>query len=155
MYYICQKQGRKYGVKDTKDNTIEFYTEEQLRAISTKCKLKVFGLRYDSIGVINITVSSFPNLIEGYLIPYLRRGGIYIMDDDNQYESSTGTYSTRFIGDFDAWSGDDEDICDADTINPKVAKTIRELCASFSRRTGFEVHWSSDCCKAWSTFTIS
>lgn len=55
MYIICSKKGNKYGIKDTNDGVVEFYTKEQIDVIVRKHKLKIKG--YDN-GVISVQSSS-------------------------------------------------------------------------------------------------
>lgn len=55
MYIICSKKGNKYGIKDTNDGVVEFYTKEQIDVIVRKHKLKIRG--YDN-GVISVQSSS-------------------------------------------------------------------------------------------------
>lgn len=50
MYFICDKKGDKYGVKDTKDGIVEYYTEGQLSEIVRTTELVIIG--YEGFGII-------------------------------------------------------------------------------------------------------
>lgn len=43
MFYICEKVGDKFGVKDTRDGVVEYYTSEELNSIKKTSGLKLFG----------------------------------------------------------------------------------------------------------------
>ena len=50
MYYICDKKGNKYGVKDSSDGVVEYYTEAQLYNIVKNTELAIFGV--EGFGII-------------------------------------------------------------------------------------------------------
>lgn len=53
MFYICEQNGDKYGVKDIIDGTVEYYTEPELRKINET--IKVFGVRKKTCAVIDLS----------------------------------------------------------------------------------------------------
>lgn len=59
----------------------------------------------------------------------------------------------RFLGGYDAWSGD-EDICDADILSPKVGNKVTSLTKGYCKKNGykdFKIEFSTSE-KAWSYF---
>lgn len=59
----------------------------------------------------------------------------------------------RFLGGYDAWSGD-EDICDADILSPKIGKKVSSFVKGYCKNKGykdFKIEFSTSE-KAWSYF---
>lgn len=44
MFKIVEKKGNKYGVKDTKDGVVEWYTANEILAVQKKFNLKIDGI---------------------------------------------------------------------------------------------------------------
>lgn len=81
----------------------------------------------------------------------LRREGLGWKED---IEMEGGTcFSCRFIGGFGAWSGADEDICDADVLDRAVAKRINTVVAEVRKQldSKHKLTWNTGE-KAWTYF---
>lgn len=55
---------------------------------------------------------------------------------DERFDANELCYSCRFLGGFSAWSGDDEDICDADKVSSNVTKALEEVLDEFNSNNG-------------------
>lgn len=47
MFYVCDKKDGKFGVKDSRDGVIEYYTADELDKIKADSGCRVFGSRKD------------------------------------------------------------------------------------------------------------
>lgn len=43
MFYVCEQKDYKFGVKDTRDNVVEYYTADELNRFKEDLGIKVFG----------------------------------------------------------------------------------------------------------------
>ena len=146
----------KFLVKDSKDGVIEAYTKGQLTDIEDKYKVKIVGLSYDfrkreyQFRPIKLKyIVSFYWLVEYKFVPWLRYYGVEIMEEVDCSEDNL-TCETRFLGGYGAWSGD-EDLCDADTLDREVYKSVVSACKSFEEETGVKVSFCTGE-KAWTYF---
>ena len=53
MFYVCEKKGNKWGIKDTKDNTVEYYTEEEIIEIVSNGWAEINGVTRQGISIVN------------------------------------------------------------------------------------------------------
>ena len=117
MYIICSKKGNKYGIKDTTDGVIEFYTKEQIDVMVRKYKLKIKGY---SNGVISIQSSSskvkkpvkessFEEIINEFFYLMKNASPYY----DKQVEVDNGYAAVR---DWGSWHIPEEAYLDEDDI---------------------------------------
>ena len=143
MYYVCDKKDGKYGIKDTKDGVVEYFTRAQIAKMYGK--LKILGVKKDfttsklKIVVIKYNYSSASMLVD-HLERYIKGQNVrdlghdrYVTDESNQLR-----YETRFLGGFGAWSGS-EDLCDAEVLDSKVYTAVRKACKEFEKATGVSV----------------
>lgn len=157
MFYIYGKKDGKYGVKDTNDGVIEYYTKAQIKKICDSGKVKIIGVRQDYTKQTMIIVPiqfnySSVNELSAHFQRYLKDKGVRNVDMEEQFcdDSTEVGFSVRFLGGFDAWSGD-EDICDADVLDRKVGNLIKQACKEFEKSTGVSVSFCTGE-KAWTYF---
>lgn len=161
MFYVCEKSSDgRYGIKDTFDMTVEYYTRSQLVRILESSQIKILGISYNYINrKYSFNVISFrggylsslrADIVDDEFIPLLRKAGVYVDISETRYDEDRLLFETRFIGGYDAWSGD-EDICDADVLDRSISNTISKVCTEFTKRTGIKVSWCTGE-KAWSYF---
>lgn len=142
MFYVCSKKDGKYGVKDTNDGVIVYCTKAEIKKVCDCEKVKIVGVRQD-LGkqTMSVVPIQFNYSSVGYLVWHLQR---YLKDkgirnvgmEERLYDNSNKVgFSVRFLGGFDAWSGD-EDICDADVLDRKVGNLVRQACKEFEKETG-------------------
>lgn len=81
----------------------------------------------------------------------LRREGLG-WKEGREMEGGT-CFSCRFIGGFGAWSGAEEDICDADVLDRKVGAVIKMVVDSLKKELGkgHDLYWTTGE-KAWVYF---
>lgn len=167
MFLIVDKRDGKYGVKDTDDNTVEYYTSAKILAFSKQ--VKIFGVHYDykkQKDVITVTknissfISSFNDLVEYSFQRCLRQ---YVSDWDsfysNVYEEKcnggiNSTWEVRFLGGFGAWNDGSEDICDAENMSKEVRKLVIKACEEYYKNTGIFVSFCTGE-KAWTYFNFN
>lgn len=77
MFYICDEKNGKYGVKDTKDGVVEYYTADELHEIKQSLKCSILGslknnkyyvidmIEYQTLDSGDYEVFSFVNKIGG------------------------------------------------------------------------------------------
>ena len=158
MFYVCGKKDGKYGVKDTNDGVVEYYTRAQIQKICGSGDVKIIGVRQDytkqTIRIVPIQFNySSVNGLSEHLQRYLKDKGIRNVDRHEAFHDklySVG-FRVRFLGGYDAWSGDDEDMCDADILDEKVIKLVEKACREFEKSTGVSVSFYTTE-KAWSNF---
>lgn len=78
--------------------------------------------------------------------------GIYYKE--KRYDSNSLCFSCRFLGGFDSWSGGMGDICDADVLNPKIAKKVKSILNKFNKKYGTNAIFQTSE-KAWSYIYIA
>lgn len=84
----------------------------------------------------------------------LKDNNVSLSSESNVKEDDL-CYATRFIGGFDAWSGD-EDICDAEILDGKVRKNIQKAIREFNKRHKGTIrvdYFTSE--KAWTYFNFT
>lgn len=81
----------------------------------------------------------------------LRNEGISY-EDGREMEDGL-CFSCRFIGGFGAWSGCEEDICDADVLDRKVASRVDKVVKGLKKELGkgHDIYWTTGE-KAWTYF---
>ena len=80
---------------------------------------------------------------------YLRSNGLYF--DESMTDGNT--LSLRFLGGYEAWSGD-EDICDADILDKKVGNKVMSLLKKYAKDHGLDiVFYTGE--KAWSYIEVN
>lgn len=81
----------------------------------------------------------------------LRHEGLGWQEDEEMKDGVC--FSCRFIGGFDAWSGAEEDVCDADVLDRKVVAIIKRVVDSFKKELGKgqDLYWTTGE-KAWVYF---
>lgn len=73
----------------------------------------------------------------------------------DEHEVSPESASVRFLGGYSAWSGDDEDICDAHILSPLVEHKTEQVITKFNNTCkDFKVSCAGGGEKAWSYFAI-
>lgn len=156
MFYISDAfKNDKFAVRDTRDNVVECYTRRQLEDIVSKTGIKILGIHLNRVNFryqirkIDRYYSSFEDFVESEFIKYLRKEDVREGYDLN-FDEDRLSFSTRFIGWYDAWSGD-EDVCDASILDKRVSSAISRVCSEFTKRTGIKVSWCTGE-KAWSYF---
>ena len=80
----------------------------------------------------------------------LRREGFYYED----VRTEGCTIEVRFLGGFEAWSGADEDICDADVLNRTVGTKVVAILKEYSKAHNLDISFSTGE-KAWSYIDLA
>ena len=158
MFYICDKnQQGNFGVRDTSDGVVEFYTKASLAKVHQQSGVKILGMRYDYVknqykfSVVKLPyLQSFDSLVNKFVF-WLRHFNVEICTCDFESNEIELLWQVRFLGGESAWSGADEDICDADVLDKRVAKAVTSACQSFTAETGVNVFWCTGE-KAWTYF---
>lgn len=53
MFYVCEKKGNKFGIKDTTDNTVEYYSTEEIIEIVSNDDIDIKGVSRQGINIYN------------------------------------------------------------------------------------------------------
>ena len=96
--------------------------------------------------------SNFESMIYENIELPLNSMGIYYKE--KRYDSNSLCFSCRFLGGFDSWSGGMGDICDADVLNPKIAKKVKSILNKFNKKYGTNAIFQTSE-KAWSYIYIA
>ena len=107
LYSICCKKGNKYGILDSADGVVEYYTERQISIIVNKYKLNVMGYNNGKISIFR--GSNFSDVIDRFFT-LMRKESYY---SDEQRNDEEGYAAVRDWGSWhvpeDAYDEYDED----------------------------------------------
>lgn len=127
MFKIVEKKGNKYGVKDTKDGVVEYYTANELLAVQKKFNLKIDGIeklqKQPKIQQRRLTDLS---VVTDLLLSKIRRKSSYDYETIDT-QSDSVEISFRWWGDWVApeWS-DDPDADEPDYDWKELDKSWRK-----------------------------
>ena len=128
MFKIVEKKGNKYGVKDTKDGVVEYYTANELLAVQKKFNLKIDGIeklqKQPKIQQRRLTDLS---VVTDLLLGKIRRKSSYDYETIDT-QSDSVEISFRWWGDWVApeWS-DDPDADEPDYDWKELDKSWRKV----------------------------
>lgn len=163
MYYVCSKKGNKYGIKDTDDGVIEYFTPDVVLKLAKK--VRIYGVVHQhDINIIKYDFSTEGDIVYRLKI-WLKKAGVRLGESDEiSSDKHELLWECRFLGGFGNWycswvDYDDEDAdydnCDADTLEKSIVDVIVKVCNDFSKETGLHVKWYKSGEKCWSGFHIS
>lgn len=77
---------------------------------------------------------NFKGFIKSEFLDKLKALGVRMpYSGDEEYDVSKLEYSCRFLGGFSEWSGEEEDICDADTMSHFLRSSLDRVCDEFNK----------------------
>lgn len=134
-----------YVTDRSEDKCVEISTKRELTKYISRVTKKVEKRR--ELGEKSVSVGkSFVRFL---------RSHVTVFNDDVRV--CPESVEIRFLGGYGAWSGSDEDICDADTMDTKLYKYITgTLLKEFnSKYSDFNVSLSEIGEKAWTYFSVT
>lgn len=154
MFYINSKKNGKWGIKDTKDGVEEFYSTDQIRKVEQQ--IKIYGVSTQGITIVRKVPRDF-EYFAGFFMQFMRRHGCDMGFGDERICKFNGedTLEVRFVMGMGSWRNSDgeDDICDADYLDRKASKKLRETCLEFYKETGILPMYQLGE-KAWCYFTF-
>lgn len=132
------------GKYDSRSNSIRFKNDRYAQEVSS---LDAF---FDTIEFLQerdeavVTVmSDFEHKIRTDILNVLRREGIELAhSSEERFDTEDACYSCRFLGGYSAWSGNDEDICDADVLSNDVCRVLKNTIKAFNTKHNVEAYCS-------------
>ncbi len=159
MYKVVSKKNGKYGIQDTKDGVIEYFTREELIKIRDVYKLKVMNIdkAINDISSNNVDMDFVARKIISKFSGYSMKE-IYYSDEDNPSKSDKVNISFRDWGDWvlpDDIDEDEVEDYDWEELSResyiKLKNIIKELQSQFSN-VAFDIDIGE---KNWITITAS
>ena len=100
MFFICEQNGDTYGIKDTNDNIVEYYTPDQISKIVDR-GIKIFGVFRPNKKTLRISVydswNNFVFLSNKDIMKYQMAGAIQVKIRDNKltqfFELNSGMFN--------------------------------------------------------------
>lgn len=132
-------------VTNHEENVTEIFSLEELNTYVAKVKNKIESR--EALGKKSIAAGK-------KFMEFLKRKGIEV--DSYYTRFSEESIESRFLGGFYFWSGCDEDVCDADTMDKGLLAKIKGLIKEFNNiQSDFNVSLSEIGEKAWTYFNVT
>lgn len=146
MFKVIGKKGNKYGVKDTKDGVVEWYTANEILAVQKKFNLKIDGIeklleqkKTKPVRKTDLTI------VMNLLLGKIRRAHSYDYEDITVESDDSIQASFRWWGDWNMPEYNPEDFDDYDDyemqsgdydweeLDPAWAAKMRDIIGTFKK----------------------
>ena len=119
MFYICNKRSDgKFGIKDTDDGVIEYYTKEQIGILVNKYKLKIKGYNNGVISIQRSSTTKVKNPVKESSFEEVINEFFYLMKKEHTYWDKQVDIDNGYaaVRDWGSWHIPEEAYLDEDDI---------------------------------------